>query len=243
MYEAVYQMIQNTPPTIDDQRAIFLAMLTLEAGYINTQSIAAWLRSAIERIETKNYTIQIGNIMNKIIRNIIIVALFTVGGGWLGIWLNNVTGNTKPPMQSLGALVWLTISRAFRIFLRAFGGDGWKDSGFGLNLLSGWKWYLVAILVYPLAALLTFGLASLFGIVTADGFAAQGFGAYLSVAGINVRRLADEKHLRGICLARLSHPTTRCGQSPPDVESLHRRRSCGGHGICRTIITFLTAPY
>ena len=46
--------------------------------------------------------------MNKIIRNIIIVALFTVGGGWLGIWLNNVTDNTMPPMQSLGALVWLT---------------------------------------------------------------------------------------------------------------------------------------
>ena len=46
--------------------------------------------------------------MNKQIRNIIIFAFFTVGGGWLGIWLNNVTGNTSPPMQSLGALVWLT---------------------------------------------------------------------------------------------------------------------------------------
>ena len=43
--------------------------------------------------------------MNKTIRNIIIVSFFTVGGGWLGIWLNNVTGNTMPPIQSLGALV------------------------------------------------------------------------------------------------------------------------------------------
>ncbi len=121
--------------------------------------------------------------MNKIIRNIIIVALFTVGGGWLGIWLNNVTGNTMPPMQSLGALVWLTTPALSGIFLRAFGGDGWKDSGFGLNLISGWKWYLATILIYPLAALLTFGLAALFGIASADGFAAQGFAAYLSAAG------------------------------------------------------------
>ena len=43
--------------------------------------------------------------MNKTIRNIIIVSFFTVGGGWLGIWLNNVTGNIMPPIQSLNALV------------------------------------------------------------------------------------------------------------------------------------------
>lgn len=61
LYESVYQMVQNTPRTIPDPRANFLAILTLEAGYVNNQSIAAWLRSAIERIENKNYTIQIGN--------------------------------------------------------------------------------------------------------------------------------------------------------------------------------------
>jgi len=120
--------------------------------------------------------------MNKIIRNICIVTLFTIGGGWLGIWLNTITGNTQPPMQSLGALVWLTSPALSGLVLRAFGGDGWKDSGFGLNLLSSWKWYLAGILVYPLAALLTFGLGALFGIVTADGFAAKGFGAYWSAA-------------------------------------------------------------
>ncbi len=122
--------------------------------------------------------------MNRNIRNIFIVALFTVVGGWLGIWLNNVTGNTAPPMQSLGVLVWLTTPALSGFFLRAFGGDGWKDAGFGLNLISGWKWYLTALLVYPLAALLTFGLASLFGFISADGFAEQGFGAYLSAAGV-----------------------------------------------------------
>lgn len=122
--------------------------------------------------------------MNKIIRNIIIVSLFTVGGGWLGIWLNNVTGNTAPPLQSLGALVWLMTPALSGFALRAFGGDGWRDAGFGLNLLSGWKWYLLALLVYPLAALLTFGLAALFSILSADGFATQGFGAYLSAVGM-----------------------------------------------------------
>ena len=122
--------------------------------------------------------------MNRIIRNVIIVSLFTVGGGWLGIWLNTVTGNTAPPMQSLGALVWLASPALSGFALRAFGGDGWKDSGFGLNLPSGWMWYLLAILVYPLASLLTFGLGALPGVTSADGFAAQGFAAYLSAVGL-----------------------------------------------------------
>lgn len=122
--------------------------------------------------------------MNKVVRNIIIVSLFTVGGGWLGIWLNNVTGNTMPPMQSLGALVWLATPALSGILLRIFGGDGWKDAGFGLHLLSSWKWYLAALLVYPLAALVTFGVGTLFGILSAEGFVSQGFGAYLSAAGM-----------------------------------------------------------
>ncbi|MBK9210039.1 MAG: CPBP family intramembrane metalloprotease [Anaerolineales bacterium] len=152
--------------------------------------------------------------MNKIIRNIIIVALFTVGGGWLGIWLNGVTGNTQPPMQSLGALVWLTTPALSGILLRALGGDGWKDSGFGLNLLSGWKWYLVAILVYPLAALLTFGLGTVLGIVNADGFAAQGFNAYLSVAGTMfigslMKNIFEEFAWRGYLTPRLEAANIR----------------------------------
>lgn len=60
LYEAVNQMIQSTPQQVSDPRAIFLSVLTLEAGYVNNQSIATWLRSAIERIENKNYTIHIG---------------------------------------------------------------------------------------------------------------------------------------------------------------------------------------
>lgn len=54
--------------------------------------------------------------MNKIFRNLLIVALFTVGGGWMGIWLNNLTGNTQPPMQSLGVLVWLTTLPSLEFF-------------------------------------------------------------------------------------------------------------------------------
>lgn len=60
LYESIHQMVQNSPRSTPDPRANFLALLTLEAGYIDNQSIAAWLRSAIERIEKKKYKIKIG---------------------------------------------------------------------------------------------------------------------------------------------------------------------------------------
>ena len=146
--------------------------------------------------------------MNKTIRNIIIVAFFAVGGGWLGLWLNQITGNTQPPLQSLGALVWLVTPALSGILLRAFGGDGWKDAGFGLNLISGWKWYLLAILVYPLAALLVFGLATLMGAISVNGFASQGFNAYLSSVGIIaagslMKNIFEEFAWRGYLTPRL----------------------------------------
>jgi len=146
--------------------------------------------------------------MNKITRNIIIVALFSLGGGWLGLWLNKVTGNTQAPLQSLGALVWLITPALSGIFLRAFGGDGWKDSGFGLILNQSWKWYLIAILVYPLAALLTFGLATLMEAISTDGFSTQGFNAYLSAVGIVfagslMKNIFEEFAWRGYLTPRL----------------------------------------
>ena len=146
--------------------------------------------------------------MNKIIRNVTIISLVAIFGGWLGIWLNNVTGNTMPPLQSLGALVWLVTPTLAGFLLRVFGGDGWKDAGFGLNLRAGWKWYLVALLLYPLASLLTFGVALALGAISADGFAAQGFGAYVSAIGVMfagsiMKNIFEEFAWRGYMTPRL----------------------------------------
>ncbi len=146
--------------------------------------------------------------MNKTVRNILIMTIFSVGGGWLGIWLNRVTGNTQPPMQSLGVLVWLVSPALSGILLRAFGGDGWQDAGFKLNLISGWKWYLVALLVYPLVALLVFGVGAITGAVSAEGFAAQGWGAFASIVGVGIagslmKNIFEEFAWRGYLTPRL----------------------------------------
>jgi membrane protease YdiL (CAAX protease family) len=147
--------------------------------------------------------------MNKQIRNIVIVVLFSIGGGWLGIWLNSVTGNTAPPLESLGALVWLTSPALAGLFLRAFGGDGWQGAGLRLHLGTGWPWYVVAIVAYPALALLMFGVAWAVGAIDVGGFAAQGLGAYVKLAGLGiagsaVKNLFEEFAWRGYLTERLA---------------------------------------
>ncbi len=146
--------------------------------------------------------------MNKTIGNILIMALFTAGGGWLGIWLNSITENTSPPMESLGALVWLVSPLLAGVLLRIFGGDGWKDFGLSLNLPAGGRWYLVAVFVYPLVALLGFGLSLALGAISAEGFTTQGFGAYATAVGVMlagslIKNIFEEFAWRGYLTPRL----------------------------------------
>jgi membrane protease YdiL (CAAX protease family) len=59
-----------------------------------------------------------------------------------------------------------------------------------------------------LAGLLTFGLATVFGVISADGFAAQGFGAYLTAAGVMLggslmKNIFEEFAWRGYLTPRL----------------------------------------
>lgn len=120
--------------------------------------------------------------MNKTLRNLIIFTVVAIGGGFLGIALDRLSP-PPDPMQGLGVLVWLVSPLAANLLLRALGGDGWKDFGLGLNLKSGWMWYLVALLIIPLVTLPTLGLGALFGVVSLSGFATQGISAFLSLMG------------------------------------------------------------
>ncbi len=59
VYAAIHQASKSSPQNIQSQRAIFLSLLTLEIGYLSDQASAEWLKSAIQRIKNKNYTISI----------------------------------------------------------------------------------------------------------------------------------------------------------------------------------------
>lgn len=152
----------------------------------------------------------------RTIRNLVIFAIVSLGGGFVGMALDRVSP-PENPMQGLGVLVWLVSPLAAHLILRAVGGDGWKDFGILPNLPSGWVWYLVALLIAPLATLITLALGAVAGVVSLAGFSEQGYGAYLPLVGgvfvaAMVKNIFEECAWRGYLTPRLEalglHPIT-----------------------------------
>lgn len=148
--------------------------------------------------------------MNKstISRNLIIFTIVTLSAGWIGAWVNTVIPSPSP-QQSLGLLIFLLFPFLTVFLLRGFGGDGWKDFGLRLNLRGNWGWYLLALLMYPAAILLTLGLGAVFGTTTFEGLRTQGFGALLSVIGLGfamsiMKNIGEEFAWRGYLTPRFN---------------------------------------
>lgn len=118
-------------------------------------------------------------------RNLIIFIVVTLSAGWVGAALDRAIG-TPDPQQGLGILLWILLPTVTGLLLRALGGDGWQDAGVNPRLVAGWRWYGVAILLFPLLSLLLLGIGPLVGAFTLPGFASQGAGAFLSLTAVAV---------------------------------------------------------
>lgn len=139
-------------------------------------------------------------------RNLIIFTAVSLGGGFIGIAVDRLNP-PENPMQGLGALIWLASPLAAGLLLRTFGGDGWQDAGFKLNLKSGWRWYLAALLIIPLVSLAIMAVGKLLGVIDLSGFAAQGAGAFLGLVattfgGSMAKNIFEEFAWRGYLTPR-----------------------------------------
>jgi membrane protease YdiL (CAAX protease family) len=87
---------------------------------------------------------------NRTVRNLIIFTILVLASGWLGRWVDALTGSTS----SEGMGIWIIAPLVISFLLRAFAGDGWRDLGIKPALKGNGVWYAVSILVYPLCATL-----------------------------------------------------------------------------------------
>ena len=141
-------------------------------------------------------------------RNLILFTLVTLSAGWIGAALDRAIG-TPDLQQGLGILLWILLPTVTGLLLRAVGGDSWQDAGFTPRLLTSWRWYGVAVLLFPLISLLILGVGSMMGAFTLLGFADQGVDAFLSLATVATlssfaKNIFEEFAWRGYLTPRLA---------------------------------------
>jgi membrane protease YdiL (CAAX protease family) len=106
----------------------------------------------------------------RTIRNLIIFTILVLASGWLGRWVDTLTGSTS----SEGMGIWIIAPLVISFLLRAFAGDGWKDLGIKPALKGNGIWYAVSILVYPVCAMLIVMIGLALGVISFSSSATMG---------------------------------------------------------------------
>ena len=101
----------------------------------------------------------------RIIRNLVIFTIFVLAIGWIGWGLDLLMG-TPLASEGLGILLWIASPLVLSLLLRTFAGDGWQDFGIKPNFKGNVSWYVVALLVYPVATAFILGIGRGFGLIT-----------------------------------------------------------------------------
>ena len=105
----------------------------------------------------------------RTLRNVILFSFVAVVCGWVGVGVDKLLGQPSN-LESLGALIFISSPILCMVLLRLFGGDGWKDLTLKPNFRRNARWYLFAIVVYPVVIGITLFIGKLFGWVDVSRF-------------------------------------------------------------------------
>lgn len=105
----------------------------------------------------------------RTLRNVILFSFVAVVCGWVGVGVDKLLGQPSN-LESLGASIFISSPILCMVLLRLFGGDGWKDLPLKPNFRRNARWYLFAIVVYPVVIGITLFVGKLFGWVDVSKF-------------------------------------------------------------------------
>lgn len=105
----------------------------------------------------------------RTLRNVILFSFVAVVCGWVGVGVDKLLGQPSN-LESLGALIFISSPILCMVLLRLLGGDGWKDLPLKPNFRRNARWYLFAIVVYPVVIGITLFVGKLFGWVDVSKF-------------------------------------------------------------------------
>lgn len=90
-------------------------------------------------------------------KSLIVFITITLLSGWLGVFIDSILID-QPEGDSLGMLIWLVLPFLTGIIIRIKTHD-WKDFGIKFYVKKKLKWYIFAVMVYPVITIITIGIA------------------------------------------------------------------------------------
>jgi hypothetical protein len=146
-------------------------------------------------------------VRRRTVRNLAIFIAVALGIGWAGRLLDVAIG--RPSTESPGVLLWLVGPAGAALLLRTFAGDGWADAGLAPRLRGHVRWYIVALLVYPVITALVVAIGSLLGLTSVVGLSWTTLGAVLMTSAIGfapqlLKNVFEETAWRGYLAAKVS---------------------------------------
>lgn len=138
-------------------------------------------------------------------RNLVIFGFIVMASGWIGVFVDHMLKD-QPEGDTLGMVLWLVMPLATVLLLRLFAGDGWKDTGFHPQFKGNLKWYVAALLLFPLITAIVLlagallGWTDLSGLRTAPSF----IGVFLGLlASQFIKNIFEEAVWRGYLTSKL----------------------------------------
>jgi membrane protease YdiL (CAAX protease family) len=147
---------------------------------------------------------QVLNMKAQGTRNFIVFVFVVIASGWLGVWVDSLLEGQQEG-NTLGMGLWLVLPLLTVIVLRSFAGDGWKGAGLAPALRTGWPWYLVALLTYPLVTSIVLLAGYATGWIDYSNFRLSALGGvFMSLLLIQfVKNIFEEAVWRGYLTAKL----------------------------------------
>jgi len=144
----------------------------------------------------------------RTLRNVILFSFVAVVCGWVGVGVDKLLGQPSN-LESLGALIFISSAILCMVLLRLFGGDGWKDLPLKPNFRRNARWYLFAIVVYPVVIGITLFVGKLFGWVDVSRFSIAAYSPVFIAAFLPqcLKNIFEESVWRGYLTVKVEQLT------------------------------------
>lgn len=148
--------------------------------------------------------------MKKTIRNILIFTFVALTCGWLGVYIDRFI-SSPASSETLGMGIWLVLPLLTVLMLRFFAGEGWHNMHLRPYFKQNLKWYIAALLTYPLITALVLLIGKLFGWIDFTNFKLEPYLTCFILALLPnfIKNIFEESVWRGYLTTKLLQVTTK----------------------------------